>query len=60
MKVNTGNTGFYEGKNKSAKDDRYFVTLEKSIQENHQTTHHHYARMTFDKKGKLVKFSTSR
>jgi hypothetical protein len=60
MKVNTGSTGFYEGKNKSAKDDRYFVTLEKSIQENHQTTHHHYARMTFDKKGKLVKFSTSR
>ncbi len=60
MKVNTGGTGFYEGKNKSINDDRYFVTLEKSIQENHQTIHHRYARMTFDKKGKLVKFSTSR
>ncbi|MBG0786225.1 MAG: hypothetical protein H0S79_14105 [Anaerolineaceae bacterium] len=60
MKVVTSNVGRFEGNSKSTKDDRYFVTLEKSIQENQDTTHHHFARMTFDKRGKLVKFSTSR
>jgi len=60
MKVVTSKVGRFEGNSKSAKDDRYFVTLEKSIQENPETTHHHFARMTFDKRGKLVKFSTSR
>ena len=60
MKVVKSKIGRYEGNNKSTKDDRYFVTLEKSIQENPETTHHHFARMTFDKRGKLVKFSTSR
>ena len=40
--------------------DRYVVTLKKSFDENQQTAHHHFARMTFDKKGKLVKFTTSR
>jgi tetratricopeptide (TPR) repeat protein len=39
---------------------RYIVTLQKSFDENTHTTHHHFARMTFNKKGKLVKFSSSR
>ena len=39
---------------------RYVVTLQKSFEENQTTTHHHFARMTFDIKGKLVKFTTSR
>ncbi len=60
MKVVTSKVGQFEGNSKSTKDDRYFVTLQKSIQENQDTTHHHFARMTFDKRGKLVKFSTSR
>ena len=60
MKVVKSKIGSNGGNNKSTKDDRYFVTLEKSIQENPETTHHHFARMTFDKRGKLVKFSTSR
>lgn len=60
MKVVTSSVGRFEGSSKTTRDDRYFVTLEKSIQENQETTHHHFARMTFDKRGKLVKFSTSR
>jgi hypothetical protein len=40
--------------------ERYVVTLKKSFDENQHTVHHHFARMTFDKKGKLVKFTTSR
>lgn len=60
MKVVTSQVGRSDGSSKSTKDDRYFVTLEKSIQESQETTHHHFARMTFDKRGKLVKFSTSR
>lgn len=40
--------------------DRYVVTLRKSFDENQDTPHHHFARMTFDKKGKLVKFTISR
>jgi len=39
---------------------RYVVTLQKSFDENTHTVHHHFARMTFDKRGKLVKFTTSR
>ena len=60
MKVVSSKVGHFDGNSKSTRDDRYFVTLEKSIQENPETTHHHFARMTFDKRGKLVKFSTSR
>jgi hypothetical protein len=40
--------------------ERYVVTLRKSFEANQNTAHHHFARMTFDKKGKLVKFTTSR
>jgi tetratricopeptide (TPR) repeat protein len=40
--------------------ERYIVTLRKSYDQNPDTVHHHFARMTFDKKGKLVKFTTSR
>lgn len=40
--------------------ERYVVTLRKTFDENPATVHHHFARMTFDKKGKLVKFTTSR
>jgi tetratricopeptide (TPR) repeat protein len=46
--------------NRSAMADRYVVTLKKSFEESPHFAHHHFARMTFDKKGKLVKFSTSR
>mgnify|MGYP006285303011 CR=1 FL=1 len=50
-----------DGKNsKSVETDRYVVTLQKSFDQNQHITHHHFARMTFDKKGKLVKFTTSR
>ena len=49
-----GSSGISETKN------RYVVTLRKTYDENQETPHHHFARMTFDKKGKLVKFSTSR
>ncbi|HQA28786.1 MAG TPA: C25 family cysteine peptidase [Brevefilum fermentans] len=44
----------------SGAPERYVVTLKKSFEENQHTAHHHFARMTFDKKGKLVKFTTSR
>ncbi|MCB2203086.1 hypothetical protein KQH56_03685 [bacterium] len=60
MKINTAEAGFYPGESKSPHYDRYYVTLEKAVNEDQRTSHHHYARMTFDKKGKLVKFSTSR
>jgi hypothetical protein len=48
--------------NRAAANDsqRYIVTLQKSIDLNHHTAHHHYARITFNDKGKLVKFTTSR
>ena len=45
---------------KSANGERYVVTLQKSFNVNEQVQHHHFARMTFNKKGKLVKFTTSR
>jgi hypothetical protein len=45
---------------KSTRSERTVVTLQKSFNPDQQTTHHHYARMTFDQKGKLVKFTTSR
>jgi len=45
---------------KSAHSERYVVTLQKSFNPDQQITHHHYARMTFNQKGKLVKFTTSR
>ena len=45
---------------KAPDDGRYYITLEKSVDVNQHTTHHHYARMTFDSKGKLVKLTTSR
>lgn len=53
-------TGSGDGSNPGETMDRYVVTLRKTYDENQQTPHHHFARMTFDKKGKLVKFSTSR
>ena len=60
MKVSPSMAAQANGKSKTSEGDRYYVTLEKSVDENHHTTHKHYARMTFDKKGKLVKLSTSR
>ncbi len=45
---------------KSAHSERYVVTLQKSFNPDQQITHHHYARMTFNQKGKLLKFTTSR
>ena len=44
----------------SAPSEHYLVTLQKSFSQNAQTQHTHFARMTFNKKGKLVKFTTSR
>lgn len=40
--------------------ERYVVTLKKSLENGSNIEHQHFARMTFDKKGKLVKFTTSR
>lgn len=48
------------GNEKSLQDGRYVVTLEKSYDQNQHTTHHHFARMTFNEQGKLIKFTTSR
>jgi hypothetical protein len=48
------------GFGKSSSSERYMVTLQKSFDENQSTVHHHFARMTFNNKGKLVKFTTSR
>ena len=45
---------------KSSDPQRYVVTLEKSIDLDQNIAHHHFARMTFNKSGKLVKFTTSR
>ncbi len=51
----------YEPKSGSkSKSARYMVTLQKSIDQDQSTTHYHYARMTFNRKGKLIKFTTSR
>lgn len=44
----------------SSPSEHYLVTLQKSFESNHHTKHTHFARMTFNKKGKLVKFTTSR
>ena len=44
----------------STPSEHYLVTLQKSFSHNAQTQHTHFARMTFNKKGKLVKFTTSR
>ncbi len=44
----------------STPSEHYLVTLQKSFEPNHNTKHTHFARMTFNKKGKLVKFTTSR
>ena len=45
---------------KSNDPERYVVTLEKSIDLDQNIAHHHFARMTFNENGKLVKFTTSR
>jgi hypothetical protein len=48
------------GSAKSKSNERYVVTMKKSIEMQDSITHLHYARMTFDSKGKLIKFTTSR
>ncbi len=45
---------------KSVGSEQYVVTLQKSFDQNQSAKHYHFARMTFDRKGKLVKISTSR
>jgi hypothetical protein len=60
MKVNTAGVKTFSDGSKSPENGRYYVTLEKSIHTQEQKIHRHYARMTFDKKGKLVKLTTSR
>jgi tetratricopeptide (TPR) repeat protein len=56
----SASTSINKNQTNTVVDGRYVVTLQKSFDENQRTTHHHFARMTFDKKGKLIKFSTSR
>lgn len=60
MHVNKSGSDSDGKSSKSTDPERYLVTLQKSFDQNQHTTHHHFARMTFDRKGKLVKFSTSR
>ena len=48
------------GTAKSKMDERYVVTMKKSFELEKSIMHQHYARMTFDNKGKLIKFTTSR
>jgi tetratricopeptide (TPR) repeat protein len=49
-----------DGLTQASTPERYVVTLRKSYDQNPDMVHHHFARMTFDKKGKLMKFTTSR
>jgi len=60
MQVNKSVQGSLPKAKGNRESERYVVTLQKSIDQNHHTTHHHYARMTFNKRGKLIKFTTSR
>jgi hypothetical protein len=63
MHVNKSKISEDSDKKKSRKfadSEHYVVTLQKSFNPDQQTAHHHYARMTFNQKGKLVKFTTSR
>ena len=61
MKMNKSYQGFNSKKvGKSSGPQRYVVTLQKSFDLNQDAAHHHFARMTFNEKGKLVKFTTSR
>lgn len=61
-KMHVQKSGLTGRKDPRETDDagRYVVTLQKSFDENQHTVHQHFARMTFDKRGKLVKFTTSR
>lgn len=52
--------GTLEQENRNLTPNRYIVTLQKSFEQDQETTHQHFARMTFNKRGKLVKFTTSR
>ncbi|MEA3325966.1 MAG: hypothetical protein U9R53_01445 [Chloroflexota bacterium] len=58
--VNKSGKDIHGKSTKSSGSERYMVTLQKSFGHNNHTMHHHFARMTFDKKGKLIKFTTSR
>lgn len=60
MKVNTTGVKTFSDGSKSPENGRYYVTLEKSFDTPEEKTHHHFARMTFNKKGKLIKLTTSR
>jgi hypothetical protein len=60
MRVNKSGPSGFKNLGKSGTSGRFVVTLQKSFDENTRTTHHHFARMTFDQKGKLIKFSSSR
>lgn len=61
MKMSKSYGSFNKQSNrKTNHSDRYVVTLEKSIDLDQNIAHHHYARMTFNENGKLVKFTTSR
>jgi len=60
IEVNKSGTNMKNNSGEFKTPERYVVTLQKSFDHNQHTVHHHFARMTFDKKGKLVKFTTSR
>jgi hypothetical protein len=60
IKINKSETLDQGKSNQSQKTERYVLTFEKSVENSSFTQHYHYARMTFDKRGKLIKISTSR
>jgi hypothetical protein len=60
MSFNKSETSNNRKSNKSQSSDRYVVTLQKSFNPSDSLTHHYYARMTLDKKGNLLKLTTSR
>ena len=60
MQFNRAEFSSGDAKDFSGKSGRYMVTLNKSFEQNQHTTHHHFARLTFNEQGKLLKFTTSR
>lgn len=60
MQVTQSDETIVNKSGKSLDTHRYVVTLNKSFDQNEHTVHRHFARMTFNKTGKLVKFTTSR
>ena len=60
IQVNKSLPDFHPQAKGNTSSERFVVTMRKSYEKNSELVHHHFARMTFDKKGKLVKLTTSR